>query len=241
MNALAHKRFYTLRAWMVHFYTSLGLIMGLFAIGACFQNNPQMVYVWLFISMFIDSTDGTLARSWAVTTWTPQFDGRKLDDITDYITYVLVPMIFAYRFGVVEGNAIIVLGIVLICGVYGFCQKAAKTKEGYFTGFPNFWNILVLYMYLLHGSPTVNAAILFLFSILVFVPITYVSFSTKFLRPLTMIMAAAYGVVLFVIIATFNNPIMPLVYSSLIFPLYYFVLSFYLFFKEEGSSIFLTR
>jgi len=44
----------------------------------------------LSLAIVIDATDGTLARAWDVKTYTPQFDGRKLGDITDYINYAFI-------------------------------------------------------------------------------------------------------------------------------------------------------
>ena len=39
--------------------------------------------------MVIDSTDGALARAVDVRGQIPWFDGRRLDDICDYFTYVI--------------------------------------------------------------------------------------------------------------------------------------------------------
>ena len=50
----------------------------------------------------------------------------------------------------------------------------AKTDDHFFTGFPSYWNIVVFYL-LLGGWPQeVNAGILVLLAVLVFVPVVYV-------------------------------------------------------------------
>ena len=157
-----------LSAWSVHLFTSLGLVAGFLALLAIIDLDISRALLFLAIALFIDATDGSLARKADVKRWTPQFDGRKLDDITDYLNYTFIPVVFAYRFGLVIGIAgQLVLGLVLILSAYGFCQKAAKTDDGFFTGFPNFWNIVILYLYVFHLSPTVNALILFFFAILI--------------------------------------------------------------------------
>ncbi len=144
-----------LRAWGVHLYTSLGLVAGFMALLAVFDGHLSRVVGLLGLALFIDATDGTLARVADVKRWTPHFDGRKLDDITDYLNYTFVPVVFAYRYGLVTGLAgQVILGLVLILSAYGFCRVVAKTDDGYFTGFPNFWNILILYLYLFHLPPT---------------------------------------------------------------------------------------
>ncbi|MEZ4766588.1 MAG: hypothetical protein R3C26_26375 [Calditrichia bacterium] len=46
-----------------------------------------------------DGTDGTFARKWEVKKYfTPNFDGRKLDDITDFLTYTFVPCFLWHQF-----------------------------------------------------------------------------------------------------------------------------------------------
>jgi phosphatidylcholine synthase len=85
------RRFFVMRAWLVHFYTSLGLVCALFGLIFIASGDLKLALIPMALAMFIDSTDGTLARCWKVTTYTPQFDGRKLDDITDYINYAFLP------------------------------------------------------------------------------------------------------------------------------------------------------
>ena len=224
-----HHNLCKARAWLVHFYTSLGLICGLLALVAIWQNDPQAVFVYLGIALFIDATDGTLARTYKVKTYAPGLDGRKLDDITDYLNYAFVPAIFAYRFGLVGGpGGLVVLSVVLLCAVYGFCQSEAKTNDGYFTGFPNFWNQVVFYLYFLELGPVANGLILAVLCGLIFVPVKYVSYSTRPFRKWTALVSLAYGIMLAAILATMQRPDVHLVLVSLVFPLYYVVLSLYL-------------
>jgi phosphatidylcholine synthase len=223
-------RFLVIRAWLVHFYTSLGLVCGLFALIFIASGNLRYALFLMGLAMFIDSTDGTLARSYKVNTYAPQFDGRKLDDITDYINYAFIPLYFAYRFGVVQGAGIAVLAVAAIAAGYGFCQKAAKTSDGYYTGFPNYWNFLIFYLYFFHISPTASAIVLLVFSALIWAPVEFASFSTLPLRKLTVLMAFLYGVNTSSILYLFwfDRPYNGLVWVSLIFPLYYICLAFYL-------------
>jgi phosphatidylcholine synthase len=189
----------------------------------------------LSLAIVIDATDGTLARAWDVQTYTPQFDGRKLDDITDYINYAFIPFYAAYRFGMVEGAGVVVLAVAAIAAAYGFCQSGAKTKNNTFTGFPNYWNIIIFYMYLFHFSPVVNALLLLIFSILIWAPIEYVSLSMKHLRKLTIWIAIIYNLVMFGVIYLFwfDQPYNYLVWFSLFGPFYYIISVFYLRGKKE--------
>jgi phosphatidylcholine synthase len=223
-------RFLVMRAYAVHFYTSLGLICGLFGLASIAAGNLKPALAALALALIIDGTDGTLARRWKVTTYTPHFDGRKLDDITDYINFAFIPFYFAYRFEVVQGVGIAVLGLAAIAAAYGFCQEAAKTRDGYYTGFPNFWNFLIFYMYFFQLPPTVNAIILLVFAVLVWAPVEFVSFSARPLQKFTALMAILYGINMIMVIYQFwtGQNFIYLLWFSLVFPLYYIFLAFFL-------------
>jgi phosphatidylcholine synthase len=219
----ARYKWFTVRAWLVHLYTSLGIVAGFMALGAVLQQDVQRVFLWLGVALFIDSSDGTLARAWDVKRWASAFDGRKLDDITDYLNFTFIPVFFAFRIGMVNGVGVVALAAVLLSSAYGFCQSAAKTNDGYFTGFPSFWNLLIFYMYLFNLSPAVNALVLSLFSAMVFVPVKYLSFSTPQMQRITKAIAALYGLVLAWIVIRLDQPQPGLILASLIFPLGYMV------------------
>lgn len=233
-NALSEKRLRTWRAWAVHLYTSLGNIAGFLALIGVTDNRPRDVFIYLAIAIFIDSTDGALARAWDVSRWTPTFDGRKLDDITDYLTYVFIPMFFAYEFRLVTGPWTPVLGFVLLASAFGFCQDWAKTDDGFFTGFPSYWNVVVFYMYLMGTSVEFNGVMLFSLAVLVFVPLRYVyPTKTKFMRSVTLAGSAVWGLTLIGLMLTFDQPNPLLLALSFVYPVYYFGLSLYLHFQPR--------
>jgi phosphatidylcholine synthase len=215
---------FQIRAWLVHLYTSLGLVVGLMALLAIHNGEAQRAFLWFGLALFIDATDGTLARACDVKRWTPNFDGRKLDDITDYLNYAFLPVFFAWRMELVGGWGVVVLPIVLISAVYGFCQTGAKTNDGHFTGFPNFWNVAVLYLYVFAWPQALNALVMALLSVLVFVPFKYISFSTPTKSRLAKLLSVVYGVILALIVLGQGGPV---VYLSLIFPLLYFIYPIY--------------
>ncbi len=222
------------RAWMVHLYTATGLLIAMLALASIVAGDAHRAFIYLGIALFIDATDGAMARRWQVKVWAPFFDGRKLDDITDYINYTFLPAFFAYQFGLVSGPVgVVVLGAVVLSGVYGFCQSAAKTSDGFFTGWPNFWNLLIFYLYIFNRSPEFNAVVLAVCAVLIFVPIKYVSFSTRPLRRLTRVMSLLYGVVLYFMVVGLRDTHPALLLLSLVFPFYYLVLSLLLNFKSD--------
>ena len=232
---LSQDKLRTWRAWLVHIYTATGLIATFFAARALLDERPQAVFVFLAIALFIDATDGPFARRWDVKRWTPDFSGRKLDDIVDYINYTLIPVIFAYQFQLVEGVGSAMLPLVLIASAYGFCRETAKTDDGYFTGFPSYWNVLVFYLYLGDGPPWFNAAALALFAVLVWVPVKYVTWRSDVLPTTTLIASLAWSGLLLVLLVRFEQASPWLIWASLLYPLYHFALSFYLHFAGPKS------
>ena len=64
--------------------------------------------------------------------------------------------------------------VVLLSSAYGFGSTDAKTSDHFFTGFPSYWNIVALYLYVARAAARVNAMILLVLSALVFVRIGYV-------------------------------------------------------------------
>ena len=214
-------------AWLVHLYTASSAVIALLATRAIFEYRFRDAFFWLAATIFIDSTDGVLARAARVSQRLPWFNGAKLDDIVDYLTYVFVPAVFVWRSLLVpDAWSIPVTGAMLLSSAYGFNQDAAKTSDHFFTGFPSYWNIVVFYLFVMHGSPIVNTIVLFALAVLVFVPIRYLYPSrTPKWRAVTVAFGAAWGVALLVMVWQLPAISTPLLWGSLAFPVYYFALS----------------
>jgi phosphatidylcholine synthase len=224
-------------AWSVHLYTALGAVVALEAMVSTVRGDVRGAFLWMAVALAIDSSDGTLARAARVKEVVPTYDGSKLDDIIDYLNYVFVPIFFAVETNLLPpAYAGFVAALPLLASAYGFCQSAAKTADFFFTGFPSYWNITVFYMYVLEGPPIANAVVLAALSLLVFVPIGYLYPSRQpFLRPLTITLGVAWAVVAIVAVLWLPERSPALLYVSLAYPIYYFVLSFYLYFGRHRT------
>ena len=86
-------------AWAVHLYTALGIGLRLRRVLATVQADYRLAFLWLVAATFIDATDGALARPPTSRRTLPRFDGARLDDIVDYVTYVFAPVFLMYRAG----------------------------------------------------------------------------------------------------------------------------------------------
>ena len=218
--------------WLAHLYTGLGAVVALAATLDVLRGDYRGAFIWLGVQIAIDATDGILARALRVKEHLPHFDGARLDDIIDYLTYVFIPVLFVLHAKLIEGPAAFWVGsAVLLASAYGFSQTAAKVKttDYFFTGFPSYWNIVVLYMYLLQLSPLVNALVLLAFAVLVFVPLRYVYPSrTTALSGLTNALAVAWGALLAWLVWRLPERPRAWILLSLTFPVYYFALSLWL-------------
>lgn len=163
-------------AYSVHLLTACTAIVALYTLYFIVKGNYIMGFLLMGAAIFIDGIDGTLARRAHVKTITPNIDGALLDNIVDYMNYVLTPCFFLLMCpGVLSAPMVdFVVVTVLIASAYQFVQMNAKTEDNFFLGFPCYWNFTVFYLYLFKFSPSINAAILIGLSIMIFVPIKYI-------------------------------------------------------------------
>ncbi|WP_034622287.1 CDP-alcohol phosphatidyltransferase family protein [Desulfovermiculus halophilus] len=210
----------------VHVYTSLGLVFAFTAALALITSDVKLFFISLWMTIVIDSTDGLLARYVGVKEILPHFDGRRLDDLIDFITYAFLPCVALVVFDVLPPSWEWVAVLPLLASAYGFSQDNAKTDES-FVGFPSYWNVVFLYLYVLSPSYWLVIVLLAALSIFVFVPIHYIYPSkTKWLKNISLPLTGLYGVI-YGIICIFMHAdwIKELTLISLSYPVYYIVVS----------------
>ena len=225
-------------AWLVHLYTASGFVLAFLAAKAAIDHDFRTAFLYLAAQMFVDATDGALARAARVSERLPWFSGSKLDDLVDYLTYVFVPALIVWRaLLVIDPWTTIVPSAMLLSSGYGFSNASAKTSDHFFTGFPSYWNIVVLYLLLLQLSPDVNAVILLGFAAMVFVPIRYIYPSrTTILPRTTNVLGAVWGAAMLVTLWQYPQVSRTLVLASLAYPVYYFALSFVVQARTGGQA-----
>jgi phosphatidylcholine synthase len=214
-------------AWLVHLYTASGFVLAFLAAAAVIDHDFRTAFFYLALQIAVDATDGLLARAVRVSERLPWFSGSKLDDLVDYLTYVFVPALFVWRgLLVIDPWTNVVPAAMLLASGFGFSRTDAKTADHFFTGFPSYWNIVVLYLLLLDLTPGVNTAILLGLAVMVFVPIRYIYPSRTPIWPWpTNLLGVAWGAAMLVAIWQYPQVSRPLVLASLAYPAYYFLLS----------------
>ena len=216
---------------MVHVWTATGAVLALLMVHFSYQGRVEAV-LWLFLAaMVVDGTDGMLARWLRVKEVLPGFDGELLDNVVDYMTYALAPMVLLWANGYLPagfwGGAWAACALLASC--YQFCRSDAKTEDHYFLGFPSYWNIVAFYVVVLEVGTTGTVTMLLVCSVLVFVPIKYIYPSrTLVLWQLNMALAVAWLVMWAAVTAQLPDPPAWLVGLSLAYTAYYVAASLWL-------------
>ena len=220
--------------WIAHVYTATGTVWALLATAMTFAHNFRAAFIFLVVATFVDSTDGILARAFRVKERIPDFDGALLDNIIDYLTFVFVPALIVWQADLVA-VPFPVCAVMLMSSAYGFAHTAAKVEAGdhFFTGFPSYWNIVAVYLYILQLPKLTNAIILVLLAVLVFVPIRYIYPSrTRTLQRPTLFLGVTWALLFTWMIFRLPSTDGPWPWLSLIFPVWYVALSLWLHGRE---------
>lgn len=223
-------------AWAVHAFTASAACIGLLTLVKIHQHDYKYALWLMAIAVVIDAVDGSLARRVNVKSVLPYIDGALLDNIVDYVNYVITPCFFLFvKPDMLPANLVLIVIIaIIITSSYQFCQADAKTADHFFKGFPCYWNIAVFYMFIFETSMYTNAFILIAFCVLIFVPIKYVYPSrldylteSRILKLLMHGFSALYGICSAIILWTYPtiNPVC--LGISFGYIIMYLILSFY--------------
>ena len=221
-----------LRAWSVHVLTASGITFDLLAVHELLgpAPDPRRVFLLLLVPVVIDGIDGPLARRWDVKTWAAAVDGRTIDDIVDYLTFTFVPLLMVWRMGWLPepGGAFVLAG--LVASLLGFAHTQAKQEgDGFFRGFPSYWNAYAFYAGLWAAAHGVigNAVLLLVLAALTVAPVRflYPNLAPPPWRVPLLLGGAAWAALLLAMLPSYPRPPAALVWASLAYPAFYVVLS----------------
>lgn len=235
----APSRGFRLAGAGVHAYTASGTVLAFLVVVAALDGNATRA-LWLGLAaLIIDGSDGMLARRLRVKETIPQFDGARLDDIVDYITYVFAPVVLLWTSGhLPKGHwGEVLAALPLLASSYQFCRVDAKTDDHYFLGFPSYWNVIAFYAVVMQLKPSTLAVIFIVCSFLVFVPVKYIYPSrTLVLRRTNLLFAAGWLVTYAVLLVQMPDPSPVVVGFSLGYVIYYVAASVYLTVRSRRSA-----
>jgi phosphatidylcholine synthase len=219
-------------AWLIHLYTASGVVFAMLAmLEVCRQpTDPRLVFAALGIAVLIDATDGPLARRFDVKKRLPQIDGRKIDDLVDYLTFAFVPLLLVARMGWVPQPVELFVAPPLIASLLGFANSGAKDEEGgFFLGFPSYWNIVAFYAGIIaaHGGMIVNAIVLLALSLVTIMPVGFIypNLAPRRWRAAMLLGGFVWTLILALMLVHYPNVSVRLLVASLVYPAFYVYVS----------------
>ena len=137
------------KAFSVHLLTASGSFLAFLSVVAASEESWTAMFWWLGLALFVDGIDGPIARKLEVKYVLPNWSGELLDNIIDYMTYVLIPAFALYQRGFMgEGLSFLAAAIIVVSSAIYYADTGMKTKENFFKGFPVVWNMIVFTLFI---------------------------------------------------------------------------------------------
>lgn len=179
----------------VHLLTASGAVFGLLALHYAAAQDWRTAFLWMGTALLIDGADGPLARRLNIEAVLPRFSGVSLDATIDYLNYCVVPAFIFLESGLLgEWRALFVASLILLASLFHFADRASKTPDGYFVGFPALWNVVCFYVFAFALGENATLALVLVLAALIFVPVKWVHpLRVRRLRLLTVAMMACWA------------------------------------------------
>jgi len=159
--------------FLIHLWTLSGLGFAMLALQAIYVGDFDSAARWLLFVLFVDHSDGTLARTFKVAKHIERVNGATLDLVTDVIGMTFVPIFFCWKAGVfLPGwGAALSVGAIMTCS-FKYAQKQTVLEDGYSLGAPPVFLTTMLFWLL--GAPQVWAtAFVIVLIVLCWSPVRY--------------------------------------------------------------------
>jgi phosphatidylcholine synthase len=230
------------RGYAVHVYTASGVGAAFLAAAEICAPvpDPRRCFTLLFVAVFIDATDGVLARRWHVKVWASAIDGRTIDDIVDYLTFTFLPLLLMWRLEWLPQPAALWAMPALIASLFGFANREAKDEtRGYFLGFPSYWNVVAFYAGLFGGRDValITGLLTLALALLTVLPVRFIypNLAPPPWRGIVLFGALLWAIALLLLLWNYPHGPRWLVLLSLSYPAFYTILSFALFRRDRSA------
>jgi len=208
---------------LVHLLTASGVVLAFWSLYLIMNGDAANALRVLALAALVDAVDGSLARRVDVRRYTPRIDGDLLDNLVDYLTWAFLPLVWAWAFLDVP---FLVCAAAMLSSLFGFAHKQAKTDDQFFRGFPSYWNLVVLYLFLLDASAATSSVVVLILAAMVLTPIRLVYPSrTPTLQKTTLLLSVPYVIMLGMMLYYFESTPLWMVYLSFYYPAYYALIS----------------
>ncbi|WP_455474799.1 phosphatidylcholine synthase [Bartonella sp. B30(2025)] len=163
------------KAFSVHLLTASGSFLAFLSLISASEKEWTAMFFWLGLALLVDGIDGPIARKLDVKYVLPTWSGELLDNIIDYVTYVLIPAFALYQSGFVGPRLSFLLSaIIVISSAIYYADTGMKTKENFFKGFPVVWNMMIFTLFVVKPEEWISFTIIVLSAIISFLPIYFI-------------------------------------------------------------------
>src|SRR5690606_12855919 len=161
-------------AFSVHLLTASGSFLAFLGVVAAAESRFIDMFWWLGLALAVDGIDGPIARKVGVREVLPNWSGDTLDNIIDYVTYVLLPAFALYQSGMIgEPWSFVAAGAIVVSSAIYYADMGMKTEENFFSGFPVVWNMVAFTLFVIKASELTASIIVFVSVFLTFMPINF--------------------------------------------------------------------
>lgn len=183
-----------IRAFSVHILTASGSFLAFLGVVAAAEGRFVTMFWWLGLALLVDGVDGPIARRLRVSEVLPSWSGVMLDNIIDYVTYVLLPAFALYQSHMIgEPMSFVAAALIVVSSAIYYADSGMKTDENFFSGFPVVWNMVIFSFFVIQPSGWIAMAVVVISVILTFMPINFLHpVRVKRLRPLNLTVFALW-------------------------------------------------
>ncbi len=162
------------KAFSVHLLTASGSFLAFLSLVAASEERWAAMFWWLGFALFVDGIDGPIARKLDVKQVLPTWSGDMLDNIIDYVTYVLIPAFALYQSGFMgEGLSFLSAAIIVITSAIYYADTGMKTQENFFKGFPVVWNMVVFTLFVVQPGEMIAFGVVLISAFTTFLPVFF--------------------------------------------------------------------
>ncbi len=162
------------KAFSVHLLTASGSFLAFLSLVAASEERWTAMFWWLGLALFVDGIDGPIARRLEVKEVLPTWSGDLLDNIIDYVTYVLIPAFALYQSGFMgQGLSFLSAALIVVTSAIYYADTGMKTRENFFKGFPVVWNMVVFTLFVTQPGEQISFAVVVVSALLTFLPIHF--------------------------------------------------------------------
>lgn len=162
------------KAFSVHLLTASGSFLAFLSLVAASELRWPAMFWWLGLALLVDGIDGPIARKLQVKEVLPNWSGDMLDNVIDYVTYVLIPAFALYQRGFMgEGLSFLSAAIIVISSAVYYADTGMKTRENFFRGFPVVWNMVVFTLFVAEPGEWVSFGVVLICAVFTFLPVNF--------------------------------------------------------------------